>query len=139
MGRLIDGKWSTHDLGADEKGRYVRRATQFRSHVTAEPDAEYPAESGRYHLYVSSACGWSHRTMIFRIVLESSATKTFVLTEIPFFILWIRYSVHQREALIPQGGQAALAPDAIKRRLPLVRVKQVFWFISWKRGRGQAR
>jgi putative glutathione S-transferase len=66
MGRLIDGSWSIEDLGTDAKGNYVRRATKFRSLVTADGASGYPAEAGRYHLYVSLACGWSHRTLLFR-------------------------------------------------------------------------
>jgi putative glutathione S-transferase len=66
MGRLIDGEWSTEDLGSDAKGNYVRRATKFRNVVTADGSSGFPAEAGRYHLYISLACGWSHRTLMFR-------------------------------------------------------------------------
>jgi putative glutathione S-transferase len=64
LGRLIDGKWVNQDLGPDAQGRYVRRAAQYRARVEAEPDAKFPAEKGRYHLYLSWACGWSQRTLI---------------------------------------------------------------------------
>jgi putative glutathione S-transferase len=66
MGRLIDGKWSTADLGADAKGRYVRRAAKFRGRISADGSTGFPADSGRYHLYLAYACGWSHRTLIVR-------------------------------------------------------------------------
>ena len=66
MGQLIDGAWSTADLGPDAKGRYVRRAARFRDTITADGSSGFPAQAGRYHLYVSYACGWSHRTLIFR-------------------------------------------------------------------------
>jgi len=66
MGRLQDGKWETRDLGPDERGRFVRREAKFRGLVTSDGSSEFPAEPGRYHLYVSAACGWSHRTLIFR-------------------------------------------------------------------------
>lgn len=62
MGMLIDGKWVktpvTRGANADEGGRFVRRASSFRG--TMEPVA------GRYHLYVSWACPWAHRTLIVR-------------------------------------------------------------------------
>ena len=66
MGRLIDGEWSNHDLGTDERGRYVRRAARYRGQIRADGSTEFAPEAGRYHLYISHACGWSHRTMLFR-------------------------------------------------------------------------
>ncbi|WP_152046069.1 glutathione S-transferase family protein [Aureimonas psammosilenae] len=73
MGLLIDGVW--HDQWYDTKstgGSFERKASSFRSVVTADgrPDEEgrptFPAARGRYHLYVSLACPWAHRTLIFR-------------------------------------------------------------------------
>ncbi len=67
MGKLIDGVW--HDVGYDTKktgGRFVRRESQFRDRVTADGSSGFKAEPGRYHLYVSLACPWAHRTLIFR-------------------------------------------------------------------------
>ena len=73
MGLLVDGKW--HDQWYDTKatdGRFVRSASQFRNWVTADGSAGpsgtggFKAEAGRYHLYVSLACPWAHRTLIFR-------------------------------------------------------------------------
>ena len=73
MGLLQDGKWV--DQWYDTKksdGRFVRKAPQFRSWVTADGSAGpsgnsgFKAEANRYHLYVSHACPWAHRTMIFR-------------------------------------------------------------------------
>jgi putative glutathione S-transferase len=49
-----------------EDGAFVRHQTSFRSMCSAEAGAEFPAESGRYHLYVSYACPWAHRTLIVR-------------------------------------------------------------------------
>ena len=73
MGLLIDGKW--HDRWYDTAstgGRFVRKESAFRNWVT--PDGSpgptgtggFRAEAGRYHLYVSLACPWAHRTLIFR-------------------------------------------------------------------------
>ena len=50
----------------DEKGAFKRQTSAFRRVVEASPEAEFPAESGRYHLYVSYACPWAHRTIIYR-------------------------------------------------------------------------
>ena len=73
MGLLIDGEW--RDQWYDTKtsgGRFVRSESPFRNWVTPDgapgPSGEggYRAEPGRYHLYVSYACPWAHRTLIFR-------------------------------------------------------------------------
>ena len=47
-------------------GEFVRQASAFRDWVRDDPSNRFPAESGRYHLYVSLACPWAHRTIIFR-------------------------------------------------------------------------
>ncbi|PIB23192.1 glutathione-dependent reductase [Amylibacter kogurei] len=73
MGLLVDGKWSDHwyDTKSSD-GKFVRTNASFRNWITADGsagptgDAGFKAESGRYHLYVSMACPWAHRTLIFR-------------------------------------------------------------------------
>ncbi|MBM6551203.1 glutathione S-transferase family protein [Marinomonas ostreistagni] len=79
MGLLIDGKW--HDQWYDTestKGKFVRSQSQFRNWLVApsEYDADnaqhFPAESGRYHLYVSLACPWAHRTLVMRQLKQLS-------------------------------------------------------------------
>jgi putative glutathione S-transferase len=65
MGRLVDGKWVVAPIKT-EKGRFVRRPTTFRKRVVAAADAEHPVAANRYHLYVSWACPWAHRTLIVR-------------------------------------------------------------------------
>lgn len=67
MGLLIDGRW--HDRWYDTKttgGAFVRPETQFRDRVSADGSTPFPAAAGRYHLYVSLACPWAHRTLIVR-------------------------------------------------------------------------
>jgi glutathionyl-hydroquinone reductase len=66
MGMLIDGKWSTEWHPTDEKGRFQREPTQFRGRVARDGSTPHPPEAGRYHLYVSLACPWAHRTLIVR-------------------------------------------------------------------------
>lgn len=73
MGLLIDGEW--HDTWYDTKstgGSFERAEAKFRNWITADgapgPSGKggFPAECGRYHLYVGYACPWAHRTLIFR-------------------------------------------------------------------------
>ena len=74
MGLLVDGVWrdDSHDTKRIQDGRFVRPAPRFRNWVTPDgspgPSGEggFAAESGRYHLYVSLACPWAHRAVIFR-------------------------------------------------------------------------
>ncbi|MEO7329126.1 MAG: glutathione S-transferase family protein [Minicystis sp.] len=66
MGRLIEGVWSTEWYTPDEKGRFVRGETAFRDRVSDDGSTPFAAEAGRYHLYVSYACPWAHRTLIVR-------------------------------------------------------------------------
>lgn len=70
MGKLVDGKWTTQWYEPDAKGRFVRDATKFDGRVTRDPSSEFPAEAGRYHLYVSLACPWAHRTILIRALKE---------------------------------------------------------------------
>ncbi|KAF7775192.1 putative glutathione S-transferase [Pseudoalteromonas citrea] len=73
MGLLIDGTWHNqwYDTEAN-KGKFKREDAQLRNWITAQGEAGpsgksgFKAESGRYHLYVSLACPWAHRTLIFR-------------------------------------------------------------------------
>jgi putative glutathione S-transferase len=73
MGMLVDGVWK--DVWYDTKstgGHFKRSESAFRNWVTADGspgpsgDGGFAAEAGRYHLYVSLACPWAHRTLIFR-------------------------------------------------------------------------
>ncbi len=73
MGQLVDGEWQIKATKpARTDGRFVRPTTKFRNWITPDGEAGpsgdggFPAEAGRYHLYVSYACPWAHRTLIFR-------------------------------------------------------------------------
>ena len=66
MGMLVEGEWRTENSFANKEGRFVRSETSFRDRVTADGSSGFPAEAGRYHLYVSWACPWAHRTSILR-------------------------------------------------------------------------
>lgn len=85
MGLLINGKW--HDQWYDTLttgGEFIRQDSQFRSVISADAtSAQFPSERGRYHLFVSLACPWAHRTLIFRKLkkLESVIGVTIVKPE----------------------------------------------------------
>ncbi len=67
MGLIINGKWV--DQWYDTKksdGAFIRQESQYRNTISSLPASQYQPESGRYHLYVSQACPWAHRTLIFR-------------------------------------------------------------------------
>lgn len=66
MGHLENGIWREGRDARTVNGEFVRRDSQFRARVTADGSSGFPAEAGRYHLYVSTACPWAHRTLIFR-------------------------------------------------------------------------
>jgi len=73
MGLLIDGRWQQDWYDTKSTGgKFVRKQSSFRSWITPTGDAGisgmegFKAEAGRYHLYVSLACPWAHRTLIFR-------------------------------------------------------------------------
>ncbi len=87
MGLLVNGIWE--DRGYDtklSKGRFVRSQSQFRNWITADGSAGpsggggFQAEPDRYHLYVSLACPWANRTLIFRVIkgLEKHVTVSVV-------------------------------------------------------------
>lgn len=61
--KTTDG--NTWDREVDD-GEFVRRPTSFRSHIRADGSTDFVPEAGRYHLYVSLACPWAHRTLIYR-------------------------------------------------------------------------
>ncbi len=67
MGKLVEGVW--HDVWYDTKssgGKFVREDAGFRDWIENSVEAQFKPEASRYHLYVSLACPWAHRTLIFR-------------------------------------------------------------------------
>jgi glutathionyl-hydroquinone reductase len=69
-GYLENGQWREgwYDTRKTQ-GEFVRGASAFRHWVTADGSSGFPAEPGRYHLYVSLACPWAHRTLIARVLI----------------------------------------------------------------------
>lgn len=80
MGQLVEGKWTNDRQPTDKSGRFIRATTSFRDRITADGSSGFAAETGRYHLYVSLACPWAHRTLITRSLkkLESAVGLSIV-------------------------------------------------------------
>jgi putative glutathione S-transferase len=66
LGMMVDGKWTTEWTERDTSGRFNRMPTHFRNRIRADGSSGFQPEAGRYHLYVSLACPWAHRTLIMR-------------------------------------------------------------------------
>lgn len=87
MGLLVDGKWLDrwYETGK-HGGRFIRESARFRNWITVDGSpgptggGGFPAEPGRYHLYVSHACPWCHRTVVFRTLkgLEDTVSMSSV-------------------------------------------------------------
>jgi putative glutathione S-transferase len=86
MGLLVNGAWQ-EDISRTKEGRFIRPAPVFRNFVTPDgspgPSGQggFAAEPGRYHLYVSLACPWAHRTLIFRAVKKLEPVISVSITE----------------------------------------------------------
>ena len=81
MGLLVKGKWKDEWYDTTKSGgKFVRSKSQFENQILNQSHAEFAPESNRYHLYVSHACPWAHRTLIFRKIkqLESHISLSVV-------------------------------------------------------------
>ena len=80
MGLLIDGEWRSAPPAPGDSDAFVRQTSTFRHQVTADGSSGFKAAPGRYHLYVSRACPWCHRTMIYRVLkrLENIISISYV-------------------------------------------------------------
>src|SRR6202451_2490592 len=85
MGFLADGVWQDVDMRT-QAGQFIRKPTAFHNYITADgspgPTGKggFAAEPGRYHLYVSLACPWAHRPLLFRVLkgLETAVSVSVV-------------------------------------------------------------
>jgi len=70
MSGLVNGKWVETLPAAEEirDGKFVRMESTFRNTISPDPDTEFPAEAGRYHLWVAYGCPWASRTLAFRVL-----------------------------------------------------------------------
>jgi putative glutathione S-transferase len=80
MGQLIEGVWHKGWYDPDSRGAFQRPKTKFRNWIRSDGSTEWKPEAGRYHLYVSYACPWAHRTIITRALrgLEDVISMTVV-------------------------------------------------------------
>lgn len=64
---------NTWELEIDTRGEFIRQPTEFHAFVSREPNSRFSAQNDRYHLYVSYACPWAHRTLVMHVLkgLES--------------------------------------------------------------------
>src|ERR1700751_6478732 len=67
MGYLLNGQWTDGNPPAEfaKAGSFQRVDSVFRDRITADGSSGFPAEAGRYHLYVAYTCPWAHRTQIY--------------------------------------------------------------------------
>jgi len=112
MGLLIDGKWRDKWYDTDSTGgRFEREASKFHHWITADgsagPKGEdgFQAEPGRYHLYLSHACPWSHRTMVYRAIKKLEDLVSLTVTH------W-HMGENGWELREESGAKAASLPDA---------------------------
>src|SRR6476659_7755547 len=70
MGYLLNGQWIDGNPPTEfgKAGSFERIDSIFRDRITADGSSGFPAEAGRYHLYVAHNCPWAHRTMIYRAI-----------------------------------------------------------------------
>jgi len=71
MAEMVNGKWvdtapTAEEVGKD--GRFQRKDSTLRSVISPDPGAEFPAEAGRYHLWVAYVCPWASRTLAVRAI-----------------------------------------------------------------------
>jgi putative glutathione S-transferase len=83
MGILVDGQWRDETLAEEtgKRGEFKRAASRFRGRITADGSSGFPAEAGRYHLYVAWNCPWAHRVLIYRTLkrLENAITVAYAV------------------------------------------------------------
>ncbi len=66
LGMLVEGRWVKEREQEDQQGQFLRPSTTFRQRITADGSSGFRAEGDRYHLYISLACPWAHRTLLMR-------------------------------------------------------------------------
>jgi putative glutathione S-transferase len=112
MGYLLRGEWHAGSAGfASDNGEFERKASVFRNFITPDgapgPTGEggFPAEAGRYHLYVSLACPWAHRALIMR--RRKGLEAMIGLSVVHWFMGEDGWTFHPGEGVIPDTVNGA--------------------------------
>ena len=114
MGFLLDGAWQDIDMRT-QGGQFIRKPTVFHNYVTADGSpgpagtGGFAAERGRYHLYVSLACPWAHRTLIFRKLKKLDDVISVSVTVPLFGKKGWEFGTEPGATLDTVNGKAALA------------------------------
>ena len=114
MGLLVNGAWQ-EDISRTKEGRFIRPASVFRNFVTGDgspgPSGQggFAAEPGRYHLYVSLACPWAHRTLIFRALKKLEPVISVSITEPLYGKTGWEFGTARGGTLDSANGKATLA------------------------------
>jgi putative glutathione S-transferase len=114
MGQLVEGRWQ-EDTSRTSNGRFIRPSSVFRNFVT--PDGSpgptgrggFKAEPGRYHLYISLACPWAHRTLIFRTLKKLDNVISLSITEPLYGKTGWEFGTARGGTLDDANGKATLA------------------------------
>jgi len=125
MNQLVDGEWRTDTYEAtDGDGSFQRGETTFRNwiagsdvpdHIDAEPDDRFQPEAGRYHLYVSYACPWAHRTLLARSLLGLEDAIDVSVVD-PYRGEGAGSSLPRRRAVRPTSSTAATISESCTSR-----------------------
>ena len=84
MGLLVNGEWVDKWYDTEKSdGKFVRQDSRFRDTISSAPQSKFTPEAGRYHLYVSLACPWAHRTIIFRKLKQLEDIISMSIVEAP--------------------------------------------------------
>ncbi|WP_428376741.1 glutathione S-transferase family protein [Lichenicoccus sp.] len=115
MGLLVDGIWQD-SWYETRQGRFERESSHFRDHVTPDGHGGFKAEPHRYHLYVSLACPWAHRTLIMRRL--KGLEGTIGLSVVHWIMGEQGWSFHDGPGVIPDPGGAPFLHQVYTRARP---------------------
>lgn len=102
---MVEGEWKTERQWENTDGRFVRSRTSFRDWISADESTGFPAEAGRYHLYIAWACPWAHRTAIMRKL--KGLEGTIGLSAVGSFMGEDGWAFHDEPGVIPDTVNGA--------------------------------